>query len=127
MGRDGDLAFYNPVRLRKRSAGSRERKGAEGRIVAEASRDRTRDRQRFTRVRECPPSMEGTLGCDLCPIFTEGRCERSWQSGLALGLRSLDGVRKRQGCQWVFLGRATRNKKTPRANRIEGAQVGSAS
>jgi hypothetical protein len=90
-----------------RESRAKGRRGPE--VGAETSRDRTRSRQRSTRVRGCPPAMEGTSGRGRRLIFTEGRTKRSWQPGTNASCESsAREKRERQGYQrHGFVGECT--------------------
>lgn len=100
MRGDGSLVHGNLGSRQKRGTRSRERTGAEGRIATETSRDRSRDRRRSAQACGGPLSMEGALGCRICPIFTEGQREQPW---LPRSNRSCESAvcegRERQGRQ----------------------------
>jgi hypothetical protein len=80
MGRDGDLARGT---LGRRESVAREPwvKGHREPDRRGSTRDRDRDRHRFTHGRECPLTRKGTSGRRERLIFTEGRRKRSWQTG----------------------------------------------
>jgi hypothetical protein len=112
---------------RKRHSRSCERRGAELRTVAETSRDRTRDRQRFTHARERHPAKEGTSGRRIRLIFTERRGKRPRRPGSkASGESAGQEGRERRRCQrYGSIGSAGRNQaeRQPEEARRSGSGV----
>jgi len=81
VGRDGGLARSN-LRHRESGVGGAAGEGmARAGFVAETHVTASRNRKRLTRVRGCPPAVEGTSGRTERLIFTEGRRKRPRQPG----------------------------------------------
>jgi len=80
-GRDGGLARSNLRQGESRVGGAAGEGAARAGNVAETHVTASRNRNRLTHERGCPPAMEGTLGRRERLIFTEGRRKRPRQSG----------------------------------------------
>lgn len=80
------------------------------------SRDRTRDRQRLTRARKRPLSMEGTSGRGLRTIFTEGRRKRPRRPGSKAGVKAPAGKTGATGVSEVRSDGERSEEETPKPN-----------
>jgi len=79
VGRDGDLARSNLRESESGTVGAAGEEVARAGFVAETHVTASRNRKRLTRVRGCPPAVEGISGRTERLIFTEGRRKRPWQ------------------------------------------------
>lgn len=104
-GRDGGLARSNLRHGESQAGGAAGEGAARAGIVAETHVTASRNRNRLTHVRGCPPAMEGTSGRRERLIFTERRRKRPWQSGGTPGARARGRSLKATGVPEVRLDR----------------------